>query len=56
MAVPKEFIRIVSDQSNEICEKDKKKTIGPDHVIEALKVRTIIARIAMPQSLIFDSP
>lgn len=33
-----EFIRIISDQSNEICEQDKKKTIAPEHIIDALKV------------------
>ncbi|ODV73129.1 negative cofactor 2 transcription regulator complex subunit NCB2 [Cyberlindnera jadinii NRRL Y-1542] len=32
-----EFIMILSDQSNEIAEKDAKKTIASDHVIGALR-------------------
>jgi len=32
-----EFILLLSSQSNEICEKRQKKTILPEHVIEALQ-------------------
>lgn len=32
-----EFILLLSSQANEICEKHQKKTILPDHVMEALK-------------------
>ena len=32
-----EFILLLSSQSNEICEKRQKKTILPEHVIEALR-------------------
>jgi hypothetical protein len=28
-------------QSNEICEKDKKKTIAPEHAIQAISVSCI---------------
>ncbi|GHJ87132.1 hypothetical protein NliqN6_3534 [Naganishia liquefaciens] len=31
-----EFIKMISMQSNEICEKDKKKTIAPEHAIQAI--------------------
>lgn len=33
-----EFIKMISMQSNEICEKDKKKTIAPEHAIQAISV------------------
>jgi hypothetical protein len=29
---------MISMQSNEICEKDKKKTIAPEHAIQAISV------------------
>ncbi|KAL9940271.1 hypothetical protein V8E36_000976 [Tilletia maclaganii] len=32
-----EFINLVSSESNEICEKGSKKTIAPEHVVQALK-------------------
>jgi histone H3/H4 len=32
-----EFIHLVSSESNEVCEKESKKTIAGDHVITALK-------------------
>ena len=32
-----EFILLLSSQSNEICEKRQKKTILPEHVMEALQ-------------------
>ncbi|VDC06890.1 unnamed protein product [Peniophora sp. CBMAI 1063] len=31
-----EFIHLVSSEANEICEKDSKKTIAPEHIISAL--------------------
>ncbi|KAJ9127073.1 hypothetical protein QFC24_001307 [Naganishia onofrii] len=34
--VATEFIKMISMQSNEICEKDKKKTIAPEHAIQAI--------------------
>lgn len=36
--VATEFIKMISMQSNEICEKDKKKTIAPEHAIQAISV------------------
>ena len=33
-----EFIHLVSGEANEICEKSGRKTINPDHVVEALRV------------------
>lgn len=32
-----EFIHLIASESNEICEKSNKKTISPEHVLEALK-------------------
>lgn len=34
-----EFIHLVSSQANEICDKESKKTISPEHIITALEVR-----------------
>ncbi|KNZ49381.1 uncharacterized protein VP01_5055g2, partial [Puccinia sorghi] len=34
----KEFITLISSEANEICEKDAKKTISPEHITSALKV------------------
>lgn len=32
-----EFIRLVSSEANDICEKSGKRTIGSDHCVQALK-------------------
>jgi len=32
-----EFIHLISSEANEICEQESKKTIAPDHIINALK-------------------
>jgi len=32
-----EFIHLISSESNDVCEKESKKTISPEHVITALK-------------------
>jgi histone H3/H4 len=34
-----EFIHLISSEANEICEQESKKTIAPEHIIAALKVR-----------------
>ena len=34
-----EFIHLISSEANEICEQESKKTIAPEHIINALKVR-----------------
>ena len=34
-----EFIHLISSEANEICEKESKKTIAPEHIISALEVR-----------------
>lgn len=36
-----EFIHLVSSQANEICDKESKKTISPEHIITALEVRSL---------------
>ena len=33
-----EFINLVSSESNEVCSREDKRTIAPEHVIQALKV------------------
>ncbi|BGP16579.1 negative cofactor 2 transcription regulator complex subunit ncb2 [Rhodosporidiobolus nylandii] len=33
----KEFVVTISSEANEICEKESKKTISPDHIVTALK-------------------
>ncbi|XP_078446208.1 protein Dr1 homolog [Wolffia australiana] len=32
-----EFINLVSSESNEVCSREDKRTIAPEHVIQALK-------------------
>lgn len=32
-----EFIHLLSSEANEVCEKDSKKTIAPEHVVKALQ-------------------
>lgn len=36
-----EFIHLISSEANEICEQESKKTIAPEHIISALKVRNV---------------
>lgn len=38
-----EFIHLISSEANEICEQDSKKTIAPEHIIGALKVRPSVS-------------
>ncbi len=33
----KEFLHLISSESNEVCEKESRKTISPEHVIQALR-------------------
>lgn len=37
-AVLAEFINLVSSESNEVCSKEEKRTIAPEHVLKALEV------------------
>ncbi|EJT97681.1 histone-fold-containing protein [Dacryopinax primogenitus] len=32
-----EFIHLISSQANDICEKESRKTIAPEHILAALK-------------------
>ncbi|KAH6915140.1 TATA binding protein-associated phosphoprotein [Coprinopsis sp. MPI-PUGE-AT-0042] len=32
-----EFIHLISSEANDVCEKESKKTIAPEHIITALK-------------------
>ena len=40
---PLEFIHLISAEANEICEKESKKTIAPEHILTALKVCTWVS-------------
>jgi len=33
-----EFINLVSSESNEVCNREEKRTIAPEHVLKALQV------------------
>lgn len=33
-----EFINLVSSESNEVCSREEKRTIAPEHVLKALEV------------------
>ena len=33
-----EFINLVSSESNEVCNREDKRTIAPEHVLKALQV------------------
>nr|GMC60213.1 protein Dr1 homolog isoform X1 [Ipomoea batatas] len=33
-----EFINLISSESNEVCNKEDKRTIAPEHVLKALEV------------------
>ncbi|XP_057514461.1 protein Dr1 homolog isoform X2 [Actinidia eriantha] len=33
-----EFINLISSESNEVCNKEEKRTIAPEHVLKALEV------------------
>lgn len=35
---PSEFINLISSEAHEISEKTKKKTIAPEHVVQAVQV------------------
>lgn len=37
-----EFIHMISTEANEICEKEAKKTISPEHIVGALKVKYLV--------------
>jgi hypothetical protein len=36
--VHSEFINLLSSESNEVCSREEKKTIAPEHVLKALSV------------------
>lgn len=40
-AVHAEFVLAIASEANEICEKDLKKTMLPEHILAALKVRPL---------------
>lgn len=35
-----EFINLISSESNEVCSREEKRTIAPEHVLKALQVLT----------------
>lgn len=40
-----EWLKLMSTQANVICEESPKKTISPEHVIEALRVSDHMLRV-----------
>ena len=40
-----EFINLVSSESNEVCNREEKRTIAPEHVIKALEVFSPLNKI-----------
>ncbi|XP_068638141.1 protein Dr1 homolog isoform X2 [Aristolochia californica] len=38
VSLPKEFINLISSESNEVCCREEKRTIAPEHVLKALEV------------------
>nr|DAD35211.1 TPA_asm: hypothetical protein HUJ06_005851 [Nelumbo nucifera] len=38
VSLPKEFINLISSESNEVCSQEEKRTIAPEHVLKALEV------------------
>jgi len=36
--IPSEFINLISSESNEVCSREEKRTIAPEHVLKALEV------------------
>ena len=43
-----EFIHLIASEANDVCEEESKKTIAPEHIISALKVRDIFHNCACP--------
>lgn len=37
-----EFIHLIASEANDVCEEESKKTIAPEHIISALKVRNVL--------------
>lgn len=42
MFVLAEFINLISSESNEVCNREEKRTIAPEHVLKALEVLTYL--------------
>ncbi|KAG8996109.1 negative cofactor 2 transcription regulator complex subunit ncb2 [Tulasnella sp. 427] len=49
-----EFIHLISSEANEICEKESKKTISPEHVVQALKVLGFEAYVEEVEEVLKD--
>ncbi|KAG8928528.1 negative cofactor 2 transcription regulator complex subunit ncb2 [Tulasnella sp. 419] len=49
-----EFIHLVSSEANDICEKESKKTISPEHIVSALKVLGFESYIEEVQEVLKD--
>jgi hypothetical protein len=44
-----EFIHLISSEANDICEKESKKTIAPDHILSALEASVSHGGCPTPQ-------
>lgn len=47
-----EWIKLISAQSNTVCEESSKKTISPEHVLEALKVGVSCTITLVPKGVV----
>lgn len=50
-----EFINLVSSESNDVCNKEDKRTIAPEHVLKALQVlyyNEILIHVTLPRKYI----
>ncbi|GAA5862698.1 hypothetical protein JCM8547_003516 [Rhodosporidiobolus lusitaniae] len=50
----KEFVLTVSSEANEICDKESKKTMNPDHILAALKALGFEEYVEGVQSVLDD--
>ncbi|CAN0902475.1 Protein Dr1 homolog [Linum grandiflorum] len=48
-----EFINLISSESNEVCSKEDKRTIAPEHVLKALGVLFSLNLCRLSNSLIY---
>ncbi|QRV91256.1 Histone-like transcription factor (CBF/NF-Y) and archaeal histone [Ceratobasidium sp. AG-Ba] len=49
-----EFIHMISTEANEICEKEAKKTISPEHIVGALKTLGFESYVEEVESVLKD--
>lgn len=53
--VSSEFINLVSSESNEVCNREEKRTIAPEHVLKALEVLFMFLFLFVPWTPCIDN-